>query len=81
MLANSHQKLWILPFFQHLRQTKSFFQFAGMEHEAEIELPLGTLEQGRIRSLPEFGETGTVTFININNPHAMLLLLYEIDGQ
>ena len=61
MLANAHQKLWILPFFQHLRQTKSFFQFAGMEQEAEIELPLGTLEQGRIRFLPDFGETGTIT--------------------
>ena len=69
MLANSHQKLWIVPIFQHLRQTKSFFQFVEMEQETEIELPLVTLEQGRIRSLPEFGETGTVTFININNPH------------
>ena len=81
MLANYHQKLWILPFFQHLRQTKFFFQFVGMEQEAEIELPLGALEQGRMRSLPDFGETGTETFININNPHAMHLLLYEIDGQ
>ena len=72
MLANSHQKLWIMPIFQHLRQTKTFFQFV------EMELPLVTLEQGRVRSLPEFGETGTVAIINNNNPHAMLFLLHEM---
>ena len=50
-----------------------FFRIAGMEQETEIDLPLVTLV-GTRRSLPEFGETGTVTFININNPHAMLPL-------
>ena len=57
-----------------------FSEFAGMEQETEIELPLVTLEQGRVRSLPEFGETGTVAIINNNSPHAMLFLLHEIDG-